>query len=168
VAAAACFVALIAVWILYFKSTERVEALPQSDLIVVEKSNHTMTLFRDGKVLKTYSVALGRGGGEQKELAGDNRVPEGLYRIVGRNPHSAFHLALKVGYPTSVQRLKASLRGVDPGGDIMVHGIRNGLGWIGQLHRSVDWTRGCIAVTDAEIEEVWNAVSDGTPIEIQH
>jgi murein L,D-transpeptidase YafK len=90
-----------------------------------------------------------------------------MYRIAGRNPHSAFHLALRVGYPTPGQRQHAQLLGVDPGGDIMIHGIHNGLGWLGSLQRRMDWTKGCIAVTDPEIEEIWRAVPDGTPIVIR-
>jgi murein L,D-transpeptidase YafK len=136
------------------------------DRILVEKEAHTLTLFRQGKVLKTYRVALGRGGPGPKLQAGDNRVPEGIYRIAGRNPHSAFHRALRVGYPTPEQIRQAQVRGVDPGGDIMIHGIRNGFGWLGSLQRRVDWTKGCIAVTDDEIEEIWRLVPDGTPIEI--
>jgi len=136
------------------------------DRILVEKEAHTLTLFRQGKVLKTYRVALGRGGPGPKLQAGDNRVPEGIYRIAGRNSHSAFHRALRVGYPTPEQIRQAQVRGVDPGGDIMIHGIRNGLGWLGSLQRRVDWTKGCIAVTDDEIEEIWRLVPDGTPIEI--
>ena len=139
----------------------------QADYLVIDKSHHTMTLLRRGEVLKTYAVALGRGGTGSKIRAGDNRVPEGLYRIEGRNAHSAFHRALRVGYPTPEQARQAHLRGVDPGGDIMVHGIRNGLGWIGPLQSHLDWTKGCIAVTDAEIEEIWRAVPHGTPIEIR-
>ena len=137
-----------------------------ADRIVVEKHAHTLTLYRQGNVLKTYRVALGRGGTDPKVQAGDNRVPDGEYRIVGRNPHSAFHRALKLGYPTPDQVRQAQSRGVNPGGDIMVHGIRNGLGWVGSLQRQVDWTKGCIAVTDREIEEIWRIVPDGTPIEI--
>jgi murein L,D-transpeptidase YafK len=136
------------------------------DRIRVDKEAHTLTLFRQGKVLKTYRVALGRGGPGPKLQAGDNRVPEGIYRIAGRNPHSAFHRALRVGYPTPEQIRQAQVRGVDPGGDIMIHGIRNGLGWLGSLQQRVDWTKGCIAVTDDEIEEIWRLVPDGTPIEI--
>lgn len=138
-----------------------------ADRMVVDKGQHTLILLRQGKVLKTYHVALGRGGLGPKLRAGDNKVPEGLYRIVGRNAHSAFHLALHVGYPTPEQALQARFQGIDPGGDIMVHGIRNGLGWIGPLQSHFDWTKGCIAVTDQEIEEIWRAVPDGTTIEIR-
>jgi murein L,D-transpeptidase YafK len=139
----------------------------QADRIVVEKEAHTLTLISHGKVLKTYRVALGRGGLGPKIHAGDNKVPEGLYRITGRNLHSTFHRALRVGYPTPEQIRQAHTRGIDPGGDIMVHGIRNGLGWLGSLQQKADWTKGCIAVTNSEIEEIWNLVPDGTVIEIR-
>ena len=142
-------------------------ALPTADSILIIKHDHSLTLFRDGHRIKQYSVALGRGGLGPKQQAGDNKVPEGTYRIVGRNPHSAFYRALRVGYPTPSQLAAARARGVDPGGDIMIHGIRNGLGWLGPAQRLVDWTKGCIAVTDPEMDQIWAAVPDGTPIEIR-
>ena len=158
-------VATVAVWSL---SKER--ALPptaRADRIVVDKHAHTLTLYRGETALKAYRVALGRGGSGPKARAGDDKVPEGMYRIVGRNARSAFHRSLKVGYPTPEQARRDARDGVPPGGDIMVHGIRNGLGGLGPLHRAVDWTRGCIALTDREMNEVWRAVPDGTPIEIR-
>jgi murein L,D-transpeptidase YafK len=157
------------VGIIWSTSSSTSEIIPgeNADRILVQKHAHTLTLFRGDQPIKTYRVALGRGGQGQKFQAGDNRVPEGEYRIVGRNPHSAFHLALRIGYPTPEQVSQARQHGVDPGGDIMIHGIRNGLGWIGPLQREVDWTKGCIAVTDSEIEEIWRLVPDQTPIEIQ-
>jgi murein L,D-transpeptidase YafK len=139
----------------------------RADRIVVEKQAHTLTLYRGASPLKTYSVALGRGGLGPKTEAGDNKVPEGTYRITGRNSQSEFHRSLRVGYPTPEQKRVDARAGVAPGGDIMVHGIRNGLGWLGPLHRAVDWTRGCVALTDGEMDEVWRAVPDGTPIEIK-
>lgn len=141
--------------------------LPAADSILVIKHAHTLTLFRDGQPIRQYSVALGRGGLGPKQQAGDNRVPEGTYRIVSRNPQSAFYRALRVGYPTPSQAAAAHARGIDPGGDIMIHGIRNGLGWLGPAHRLIDWTKGCIAVTDSEMDQIWNAVPNGTPIEIR-
>ena len=141
--------------------------LPTADSILVIKHHHTLTLFRDGQPIKQYSVALGRGGIGPKQQAGDNKVPEGTYRIVSRNPHSAFYRALRVGYPTPSQAATARARGIDPGGGIMIHGIRNGLGWLGPAQRLIDWTKGCITVTDPEMDEIWEAVPDGTPIEIR-
>jgi len=142
-------------------------SLPQADLIVVEKAAHRMMVFRQGRVQQVYTVALGRGGTGPKTISGDNKVPEGAYRIVGRNPRSAFHLSLRIGYPTRAQAQDALRKGVDPGGDVMIHGIRKGLGWVGSLQNTVDWTRGCIAVTNSEIEEVWRNVPDGTRIIIK-
>ena len=147
--------------------TQATTSLPSADTMLLIKHAHTLTLFRDGQAIKQYSVALGRGGLGPKVQAGDNRVPEGNYRIAGRNPHSAFYKSLRVGYPTPSQAAAAHARGIDPGGDIMIHGIRNGLGWLGPAQRSIDWTKGCIAVTDAEMDQIWNAVPDGTPIEIR-
>lgn len=141
--------------------------VPTADSVLVVKHAHTLTLFRNGQPIKQYRVALGRGGLGPKQHAGDNKVPEGTYRIASRNSHSAFYRSLRVGYPTPSQTAAARARGIDPGGDIMIHGIRNGLGWLGAAHRLIDWTKGCIAVTDPEMDEIWSAVPNGTPIEIR-
>lgn len=148
----------------------RSEPLPKDariDRIVVKKRDHSMTAFEEGKALKTYRVALGRGGQAAKERAGDNRVPEGEYSIASKNERSTYHRALRVSYPTPLQSATAHSLGYDPGGDIMIHGIRNGLGWLGPLHRYVDWTKGCIAVTDDEIEELMRSVPAGTRVSIE-
>ena len=139
----------------------------RADAIVVDKSNHTMTLYFSGQVLRTYSVSLGRGGTGPKDHEGDNRTPEGRYQIDGRNPHSRFHLSLHINYPSIDNISAATAKGVKPGSDIMIHGIRNGLGWLGSFHRWMDWTAGCVALTDREIEEVWRIVPDGTLVEIR-
>ena len=165
--AASALVLVIAIATTLALRTHATTPLPTADSILVVKQTHTLTLIRDGQPIKQYKVALGCGGLGPKDHAGDNRVPEGTYRIVSRNPHSAFYRALRVGYPTPQQVTAARTRGIDPGGDIMIHGIRNGLGWVGPAHRIIDWTKGCIAVTDPEMDEIWNAVPDGTPIEIR-
>jgi murein L,D-transpeptidase YafK len=137
------------------------------DRIVVEKSARRLSLFRDGNQIKIYQIALGRNplGGKQEE--GDAKTPEGIYKIDGRNPQSRFHLALHISYPSDDDKNRAAARGVSPGFDIMIHGIQNGRGWIGAFHRWEDWTAGCIAVTDEEIEELWQVTPDGTTIEIR-
>ena len=140
---------------------------PGADRLVVEKAAHRLTLWRGGQAVKTYRVALGRGGMAPKVRQGDDLVPEGSYRIDGRNARSAYHRALHISYPNAADVRRAQRLGVAPGGDIMIHGIRRGIGWIGPLHRFRDWTRGCIAVTDPEIEEIWRLVPVGTPIEIR-
>jgi hypothetical protein len=139
----------------------------QADRVIVEKSSRRLTLLHQGKVLKVYHVALGHTPVGRKECEGDGRTPEGLYRIDLHKSDSAFHLALHISYPNASDVEVARAKGCSPGGAIMIHGTRNGLGWLGRLHRLVDWTAGCIAVTNWEIEEIWRAVPVGTPIEIR-
>ena len=136
------------------------------DLIRVDKSEHLMSVYRGGRLVREFRVALGRGGPQPKMQQGDGRVPEGTYRITAHNPNSAFHLSLRIGYPTAEQIAAAAKRGVDPGGDIMIHGLPNAKGWIGAKHTSVDWTDGCIAVTNPEMDWLYKAVPDGTAVEI--
>lgn len=138
-----------------------------ADRIVVNKQERELLLVAGEKTLKRYRIALGGDPQGHKTQQGDQRTPEGIYRIAARNPYSAYHLALWINYPNRRDQTQAAHRGVSPGGDIMIHGLPNGLGWIGRLHRWVDWTAGCIAVTNAEIEEIWRAVPDGTIIEIK-
>ena len=139
----------------------------KADRIVVDKGARKLTLFRQGSPLKQYRVALGREPVGPKREEGDHRTPEGLYTIDRRKSDSDFHLALHVSYPNQDDVAEAMARGVSPGGDIMIHGLRNGFGWIGAVHRRKDWTDGCIAVTDREIEEIWHAVPDGISVEIK-
>jgi murein L,D-transpeptidase YafK len=138
-----------------------------ADRVVVEKAARRLTLLRGDVPLKVYRVALGRAPVGPKKQEGDQRTPEGLYSIDFHKEDSDFHRALHVSYPGQRDIDQAAARGVPAGCDIMIHGIRNGLGWIGALHRRTDWTAGCIAVTDFEIEEIWRTVLDGTPIEIR-
>jgi murein L,D-transpeptidase YafK len=138
-----------------------------ADRVVVEKAQRRLTLYRGGTALRSYRVALGSQPAGPKTRAGDGRTPEGLYLVDGHKPDSAFHRVLHLSYPNAADRARAAALGVAPGGDIMIHGIRNGLGWLGPLHRQLDWTRGCIALTDAEIDEIAVAVPDGTPVEIR-
>jgi murein L,D-transpeptidase YafK len=138
----------------------------RADRILLVKQRHELTLFRADAVLRRYTVALSRGGPGPKRREGDLLVPEGPYTIAGRNARSLFHRALRISYPEPRDIAAARARGEPPGGDIMIHGLPNGLGWFGAVHRQYDWTAGCIAVTDAEIEEIWRVVPDHTPIEI--
>jgi murein L,D-transpeptidase YafK len=139
-----------------------------ADTIIVVKSTHTMTLYSKGNVLGAYKVAIGRGNGAAKQREGDHETPEGIYTIDSKNEHSHFHRALHVSYPNADDRKRAQLLSENPGGEIMIHGIKNGLGWLGRLQGRVDWTDGCIAVTNDEIDEIWKLVPIGTPIFIQH
>ena len=135
--------------------------------IVILKAKRKLILYSGDKPLKTYRISLGRNPVGQKEKQGDMKTPEGDYTISGRNPKSSFHLSLRISYPTPEQSLLAQQKGLDPGGDIMIHGIRNGLGWIGKFQRITDWTLGCIAVTNTEIQEIYRLVPDGIKIQIK-
>lgn len=126
-----------------------------------------MQLMHAGRTIKTFKIALGRQPVGPKTQQGDHRTPEGMYVIDGRNAHSKFHRSLHISYPNAADRERARRLGVSPGGDIFIHGLPNGYGWIGAAHRARDWTDGCIAVTDQEIEEIWKLVDNGTPVEIR-
>ena len=139
----------------------------KADSILILKKDHTMKLLAGGKVIRTYKVALGRGGLPPKQREGDARTPEGHYVIDAKYEHSSYHKALHVSYPSSDDRKHAASLGVPPGGAIMIHGLPNGKEWVGAGHRLYDWTLGCVAVTDEEIDEVWKLVPVGTSVEIR-
>lgn len=138
-----------------------------ADRLVVEKAARRLTLFRSGRPLKSYSVALGRAPVGPKEYEGDQRTPEGIYTIDFHKSDSDYHLALHISYPEQHDIDRAAAQGLSAGSDIMIHGLPNGRGWIGRFHRRSDWTAGCIAVADFEIEEIYRSVPDGTPVELQ-
>lgn len=138
-----------------------------ADSIVVYKRERTMILYYLGVPVRSYFIALGGKPTGDKERAGDQRTPEGLYSIDAHNPASKFHLALRISYPNAVNRARAEALGVDPGGDIMIHGLPKEYSSAGKEHRLDDWTNGCVALTNQEIEEVWRAVPDGTPVQIK-
>ena len=138
-----------------------------ADKVLVEKKERRLTLLSKGEVIKTYRVALGASPIGPKERQGDNKTPEGIYVIDSRNTRSRYHLSLRISYPNERDRRRARELGVPPGGDIMIHGLKNGFSWIGASHIEDDWTNGCIAVTNQEIEEIYRFVPDGTIIEIR-
>ena len=139
------------------------------DNILVEKTNRKMHLRHGDEIVKTYKISLGKNPVGAKVKSGDNKTPEGNYSIELHNPKSIFHLSLKISYPNEEQIKTAKEGGYDPGGDIMIHGYPNKIPaflfrfW----HKRKDWTAGCIAVTNDEIEEIYDAVKDGTTITIK-
>jgi tetratricopeptide (TPR) repeat protein len=137
------------------------------DRILIEKSTRRLMLISQGEVLKSYKIALGGNPIGPKERQGDNKTPEGTYVINARNRDSRFHLSLHISYPNERDKKRAKELGVSPGGDIMIHGIKNGFSWVGDAHTGVDWTKGCIAVTDQEIEEIDKLAPNGTIVEIR-
>jgi murein L,D-transpeptidase YafK len=147
-----------------------VEPLPpmaKIDSIVVEKAKRTMTVYHQEKALRTYRVALGFDPIGHKEQEGDGKTPEGHYTIVGKNPKSLFRLSLKISYPSTQDKKNAKAKGVNPGGDIMIHGLGDNFGWIGAKHTLRDWTLGCVAITNEEIEELYPFVDVGTVVQVK-
>lgn len=132
-----------------------------ADAVFVDKSERRLDLLRDGAVIASFDIALGFAPEGLKTEQGDGRTPEGEYVLDWRNPESRFHLSLHISYPNDADRAQAAARGVAPGGDIFIHGTP---AWAGAIEG--DWTLGCIAVTNDEIEAIWSAVPDGTPITI--
>jgi murein L,D-transpeptidase YafK len=138
-----------------------------ADRVVVFKKERAMQLLSRGKVIRTYKVALGGEPIGAKSRQGDHKTPEGVYVLDSRNAHSRFYKSIHISYPSAHDRATARENGVSPGGDVFVHGLPKGYGWVGASHRAKDWTDGCIAVTNEEIDEIWLSVRDGTPIEIR-
>ena len=117
-------------------------------------------------VLKTYHVSLGRGPAGAKQVVGDNKTPEGKYIIDEKKTSTKFHRALHISYPNAGDRARALKLGKSPGGDIEIHGLPATFAWLGTAQHTLDWTTGCIALTNDEIDELWKMVSVGTPVEI--
>jgi murein L,D-transpeptidase YafK len=138
-----------------------------ADKILIEKKARRLTLLSKDRVIKTYTVALGWNPEGAKLKEGDRKTPEGTYIIDARNEISDYHLSLHISYPNEKDKKRAELLGVSPGGCITIHGIKNGLGWLGPFHAWADWTKGCVAVTDEEIEEIYKLVPTGTAVEIK-
>lgn len=132
----------------------------RANLIVVHKARREMLLLRGESILRSYRVALGRNPLGHKMQEGDGRTPEGRYTIDRRNPKSKYHLSLHISYPGAQDTARAEAAGVPPGGDVMIHGVGPA------MPAAADWTQGCIAVSDAEMDEIWSLVPDGTPIVI--
>jgi murein L,D-transpeptidase YafK len=138
----------------------------KSDRIVIEKSKRMLSLMDGAKVVRSYKVALGRQPEGAKDRQGDHKTPEGIYSVDAKNPDSRFHKALHLSYPSAADRERAKKLGVDPGGDVEIHGLGSLWGWVGSKHRLMDWTDGCIAVTNEEIDEIYLLIKLGTPVEI--
>jgi murein L,D-transpeptidase YafK len=137
------------------------------DRILILKSARTMTLESGGKPLKSFKVALGSQPVGAKQQQGDHKTPEGVYSVDAKNAHSQFYMALHLSYPSDEDKLRARKLGVSPGGDVEIHGLGKQYGWIGARQRLSDWTDGCVAVTNQEIEEISRLVPAGTLVEIR-
>ena len=138
-----------------------------ADKVVVLKKKRLLLLVKDGEILRKYRVAIGRNPVGSKTRQGDGKTPEGEYVLDRRNPNSRFYRSIHISYPNTNDVNRAQRKGVAPGRDIMIHGLPRNYEDVGELHTVTDWTRGCIAVTNAEIDEIWSFVPNGTPIEIR-
>jgi len=145
----------------------RAETLVQADQVIVLKHERKLYLMRQGEALKWFRIALGRYPVGQKTERGDGRTPEGIYRILGRDATSDYYRALWLSYPNSADRERAKRLGVNPGGGIMIHAVPKGYEPTGPGEPMIDWTNGCIAVTNADMDEIWARAPDGTPVEIR-
>lgn len=148
-------------------ATDQSVATVKVDRVLVLKHQHILQLLHDGHVLKEYKVALGGTPVGPKIQQGDHKTPEGIYVLDARNAQSQYYKSLHISYPTAAQLAAARKRGVSPGGDVFIHGLPPHYRSLGASHRLYDWTNGCIAVTDDEMDELWKAVPVGTPIEIR-
>ncbi len=162
-----CAIAVALAFLLAQHNWNGLPAHTTIDRIVVEKSKRQLSIFRDRNKLKTYRVALGRNPIGPKEEEGDMKTPEGVYKIDQHKADSDYHLALHISYPSAEDNARAAAHGVSAGCDIMIHGLPNGAGSLGALHRQKDWTAGCIALTDQEIEELYRVTPDNTIVEIK-
>jgi murein L,D-transpeptidase YafK len=137
------------------------------DRVLVLKQKRILRLLHGTHIVKEYKVALGGSPVGPKTQQGDHKTPEGVYVLDSRNSHSHYYRSIHISYPTMEQRAAARRRGVSAGGDVFVHGLPNGYRSVGAAQTLYDWTDGCIAVKDSEMDEIWRAVADGTPIEIR-
>ena len=142
------------------------DKLPPVDRVVVHKAERRMMLMRGGNIVRSYHVHLGLNPVGQKERSGDFRTPEGTYRLERRNPRSDFFLSIKVSYPSPDDMRRAHARHWDTGGSIMIHGLPNYLKHEPDYYVSHDWTDGCIAVSNADMVEIWMLMPDNVPIDI--
>jgi murein L,D-transpeptidase YafK len=136
------------------------------DKLVVRKGERKLEAYAHGRLIKTYTISLGKEPSGDKQFEGDNKTPEGKYIINDKNPNSGYYKNLGISYPNNADRLEATNLGKPVGGDIKIHGLPNKMPFIGRWHRLLDWTAGCVAVTNGEMEELYQAVSVGTSIEI--
>ncbi|WP_310556602.1 L,D-transpeptidase family protein [Flavobacterium sp.] len=157
---------IVGILIFYFYPEKKLPSNSVIDHIKVYKSKRQLLAYNNGKLLKTYRISLGKNPIGHKEFEGDSKTPEGIYYINDKNPNSGYYKNLGVSYPNEKDMAYAKTLGKSAGGDIKIHGLRNGIGFLGKFQRYTDWTAGCIAVTNNEIDELFTNVKIGVKIEI--
>lgn len=138
-----------------------------ADKVIVSKTESKLFLKKNGLVIKEFHVVFGAEPKGHKQQVGDEKTPEGSYILDYKKENSSFYKAIHISYPNEQDKKRAKEAGVDPGGQIMIHGQKNKLGWLSWVSQRFNWTNGCIAVTNEEMDEIWKKVKVGTPIEIQ-
>ncbi|MBN2755833.1 MAG: L,D-transpeptidase family protein [Bacteroidales bacterium] len=161
------FLIIILLSFYYFLPSKALNNNTKIEKILVLKSERKLFLLNNNKIIKSYKISLGFNPKGAKHFEGDGKTPEGLYYIIDKNPKSNYFLNLGISYPSIKDINYAKFHKKKPGGDIKIHGFKNGFGFIGKFHRFFDWTEGCIALTNSEIQELYNNVEIGTPIEIK-
>ncbi len=141
--------------------------LPKADLVVVKKNEKRLYLYKGNQVLKEYRVSFGSNPKGHKIQEGDEKTPEGRYYLDYKNADSAFYKSIHISYPNEEDSKRSSEKGVSPGGQIMIHGQKNGFGFFGFITQFFNWTDGCIALKNSEMDEVWSSVKVNTPIVIK-
>lgn len=157
----------IAILICLFLFPTCAAGLQKADFVLVIKSESRLYLQKKGQTLKQYHVVFGANPVGHKQKQGDERTPEGRYVLDYKKADSSFYRAIHISYPNKQDRQRAKELGVNPGGSIMIHGQKNGYGWLSLVAQRFNWTDGCIALTDSDMDEIWNAIDPGTPIEIR-
>ena len=153
--------------ILFLHYSPPVDNSIKVDKIVVKKSKRVLEIYSKDRLIKSYKISLGFNPVGKKHFQGDGKTPEGKYYINDKNPYSKFHKNLGISYPNQADKAFARKRGKSPGGAIKIHGLPNGYGWLGRIHLLWDWTAGCIALTDEEIDELYKIIKVGTPVWIK-
>jgi murein L,D-transpeptidase YafK len=161
------FFIFLGMTVYYFYPENKLPTDIQINKLVVYKSNGELLAYSNGQLVKTYKISIGRQPVGKKEFKGDEKTPEGIYQINNKNAKSDYHKNLGISYPNKADIKNAKRLGKQTGGDIKIHGIKNKMGFIGKFHRWFNWTQGCIAVTDEEIDELYNSVKIGTKIDIK-
>jgi murein L,D-transpeptidase YafK len=153
--------------LLFLLQTTNAMGAQKADTVLVIKSEKRLYLMREGEPFASFRVSFGSNPRGHKQEQGDGRTPEGRYILDYKNPGSAYYKSIHISYPNAKDRKEARKRGVDPGGDIMIHGQKNGYGRLSILVQRFNWTNGCIALSDRDMDVVYDAVKPGTPIEIK-
>ncbi len=138
-----------------------------ADEVLVSKTDKRLHLIKDKKILRSFDVVFGENPIGHKQQEGDERTPEGEYTLDYKKEDSAYFRAIHISYPNAQDIAQAKARNVKPGGAIMIHGQRNGFGWAAKLTQQFNWTNGCIALTNEDMQVVWDSVLPGTPIVIK-